>query len=397
MNLTRRLPPLRLSGWISLLLLSLSGCAIFLEPSAPRRISGPIHGGAQLILEQTAVENLPGWPADRHAEILPVFRKSCERLHRQPNVRLMDGKGFAGRVAHWRAVCAEAAGLEDVRPRDHAGARAFFEKWFIPYRATRNGESKGLFTGYYEPVLRGSRSRGGPYRFPLYRRPKSLVTADLGLFQRDLRGRRIFGKVVDGRLRPYADRASINAGALGGRGLEIVWLDDPVAVFFLHIQGSGRVVLEDGKVLRVGYDGQNGHAYRSIGRELIRSGDLAREGVTLQSIRTWVKKHPLKGRALMEKNRSYIFFREVEGDGPIGAQGVVLTALRSLAVDRRFIPLGVPLWLDTLAPVETGSWKDRRPCAVCSSPRIRAGPFGVRSGATSTGERETGPRLMRDG
>ncbi|MDP6483776.1 MAG: murein transglycosylase A [Nitrospinota bacterium] len=361
MKIIRRRSPLGPLGGIFPLLLALSGCATFPEPSAPDRISGPVHGRARLILERTAFEDLPGWRADRHAEVLPVFRKSCERLHRQPDRRPIDGKRFAGRVADWRAVCAEAAGLEDGRPGDHERARAFFEKWFIPYRAANNGESKGLFTAYYEPVLRGSRTRGGPYLHPLYNRPKDLVTVDLGQFQRDLRGRRIFGKVEDGRLRPYDDRAAINTGALEGRGLEIVWVDDPVAAFFLHVQGSGRVILEDGTLLRIGYDGQNGHAYRSIGRELIRTGALAREGVTLQSIRAWVKDHPKKGRALLETNRSYIFFREIEGDGPIGAQGVALTALRSLAVDRRFIPLGVPIWLDTHAPAESRSWRDRRP------------------------------------
>ena len=251
MKMTRRRSPLGPLGGFFPLLLALSGCATFPEPSAPDRISGPVHGRARLILERTAFEDLPGWRADRHAEVLPVFRKSCERLHRQPDRRPIDGKRFAGRVADWRAVCAEAAGLEDGRPGDHERARAFFEKWFIPYRAANNGESKGLFTAYYEPVLRGSRTRGGPYLHPLYNRPKDLVTADLGQFQRGLRGRRIFGKVEDGRLRPYDDRAAINTGALEGRGLEIVWVDDPVAAFFLHVQGSGRVILEDGTLLRI--------------------------------------------------------------------------------------------------------------------------------------------------
>ncbi len=332
----------RLFAGLILLAIGAAGCGFLLEPFAPKR--------DRLVLENLSFADLPGWKEDNLAEALPAFRKSCDRLEWQPDERPLGGKDFAGRVADWRGICAAAAKLVEIGPLNEDAARGFFEKWFRPFRATNNGESKGLFTGYYEPVLRGSRTRREPYTVPIYRRPKDLVTVDLGLFRKGLRGRRIIGKVEDGELRPYDDRAAINAGALQGQGLEIVWVDDSAAAFFLHIQGSGRVILDDGKIIRIGYAAQNGHVYRSIGRELIRRGTLAREDVSLQSIRAWMREHPREAQALMEKNPSYIFFREFEGDGPMGAQGAALTPLRSLAVDRRFLPLGVPVWVDTTAP-----------------------------------------------
>jgi len=306
----------------------------------------------KLILEEWTFAHLPGWREDDQADVLTAFLKSCDLIRTQRDGRLFGGKHVAGKVDDWRALCAEAARVQEVEPRNEVTARAFFEKWFSPFRATNNGDPKGLFTGYYEPILRGSRTRSETYNFPLYRRPKSLVTVDLGLFYEDLRGRRIIGKVHEGTLKPFDDRASINAGALDGQDLEIVWVNDPVDAFFLHIQGSGLVILDDGSVLRLGYAAQNGRAYRSVGRELISRQVLKREEVSLESIQAWMRANPRQGQALMEENPSYIFFREIDGEGPIGAQGVALTALRSLAVDRRFIPLGVPIWLNTTVPSE---------------------------------------------
>jgi membrane-bound lytic murein transglycosylase A len=332
-------PFLRLIASLALLALAISGCGTIREFLSPER--------DRLVLEESEFTALPGWGKNNMAGALPAFRKSCERLQGLPGNRKLGGRVVGGRVADWRAVCTAATELKDTGADD---TRHFFETWFEPFRATNNGEPMGLFTGYYEPVLRGSRRRNGPFTVPLYRRPTDLVTADLGLFHKRLEGRRIVGKVGNGELRPYPNRAAINAGALEGRGLEIAWVKDAAAAFFLHIQGSGQIVLKDGSIMRVGYAAQNGRVYHSIGRELIRRGILPREAVSLQSIRAWMKDNPGEARGLMEKNPSYIFFREIEGDGPIGAQGAVLTPLRSLAVDRRFIPLGVPLWVNTATP-----------------------------------------------
>jgi membrane-bound lytic murein transglycosylase A len=169
---------------------------------------------------------------------------------------------------------------------------------------------------------------------------------ELGRFRPAWRGERIAGRVVDGSLAPYASRAEIERGALDPMHLEILWVDDPVAAFFLQVQGSGRAALPDGSTVRLGYDGQNGQTYVAIGRLLVARGALPLDAVSLQSISAWIKAHPEEGAKLMDENPSYVFFKELDGDGPLGAEGVVLTPGRSLAVDRNFVPLGAPLFVD---------------------------------------------------
>ncbi len=247
-------------------------------------------------------------------------------------------------------------GVRSVRQRRDAedtgtAARAFFETWFDPFLADDNDNAEGLFTGYYEAELHGSRTRREAYQTPIYARPKDMVTADLGLFREEWKGKTLVGRVVDGRLRPFPSRAEIEAGALAGEDLEILWVDDPVDAFFLHIQGSGRVVMNDGEIVRLGYAAQNGHSYVAIGRELIERGAISRERMSMQAIRGWLEDHSDEAPQLMASNPSFVFFRELKGPGPIGAQGVPLTPGRSLAVDRKYIPLGVPLWLDTTDPL----------------------------------------------
>lgn len=312
---------------VVLAILLLAGCAPKASPD-------------RLTLEPVRFGDLRGWQADDLSAALSAFARSCAVLTKKSDETQL---GIAGRVADWRAPCAEAAALD--HPGD-ATARHFFETWFSPWRAANNGRTEGLFTGYYEAELRGARQRSGAYATPLLRRPGDLVMVELGLFRPSLRGERIAGRVVDGRLKPYESRAEIDEGALAHQHLAFLWVDDPVDAFFLHIQGSGRVRLSDGTTLRVGYDGQNGWPYVPVGRLLIERGALTKDEVSMQSIRAWIRAHPEEGKALMDQNPSYVFFREVGGDGPLGSEGVVLTASRSLAVDRDFVPLGVPLWLD---------------------------------------------------
>ena len=311
----------------------------------------------RLVLERVDFASLPGWTAGRQAGALEAFKRSCARLEELSGERSLGAGGIAGAGADWRRPCAAAG----QRPAGNdAVARAFFETWFTPLAARNNDRWEGLFTGYFEPELRGSLSQGGPYRVPLYARPPDLVTVDLGRFRDHLEGRQIAGRVVDGHLRPFETRAEIDRGALAGKARVLAWVDDPVAAFFLHVQGSGRVVLDDGRVLRVGYAGQNGHVYVPIGAELVRLGALEPEEVSLQTIRAWLEQNPDKAAAVMAKNPSFIFFREGEGEEPIGAEGVPLTPGRSLAVDRRYIPLGVPVWLDVMAPAADPAQPDRR-------------------------------------
>jgi len=301
-------------------------------------------------LRPAAFEDMPGWRADRHGEALRAFLRSCDKLLRRHNDASLGG-AVPGTVGAWRDVC-EAAGAHDIR--DHPAARRFFEDWFRPYAAGNRDQEAGLFTGYYEPELRGAQTPGGAYTIALYRRPGDLVTVSLGRFRDALKGERIAGRVVDGALVPYPDRGAIDAGALAGQALELVWVDSAVDAFFLHIQGSGRVRFADGGTRRIAYAAANGQPYLAIGRSLVANGALAREDVTMQSIRAWLESHPEQAPALMRENKSFIFFRWLGGAaadlGPQGAQGVALLAGRSLAVDRRFIPLGIPLWLEVRAP-----------------------------------------------
>jgi membrane-bound lytic murein transglycosylase A len=199
---------------------------------------------------------------------------------------------------------------------------------------------------------------------PLYRPPADLVRIDLGRFNPELAGYAIYGRIAEREFVPYYSRRDIDSGALAGRGLELLWVDDPIDKFFLQVQGSGQVRLNDGSLIRVGYAGQNGQPYRAIGRDLIEMGVLTREQVTMPAIRAWLEAHPADAPQIMERNRSYIFFEErpelAPDEGPLGAQGVSLTAGRSLAVDPRYIPFGVPVWLETTAPWPEGDGPLRR-------------------------------------
>ncbi|MSO89652.1 MAG: murein transglycosylase [Rhodospirillaceae bacterium] len=305
--------------------------------------SPPVKPADSLTLTPTEFGALSGWERDDHQAALAAFRRSCARLLRLADDRPMEPDRAFGLAGDWKPACTAAATAAD--------ARGFFERWFRPYKAGNNQASAGLFTGYYEPELRGSHRPGGRFTVPLYRRPPDLVTVDLGLFKEEWRGQRLGGRVVSGALRPYANRAEIDAGAITGRNLEMLWVDDAVDAFFLHIQGSGRVVLEDGSVVRVGFDSANGQPYYAIGRELVSRGVPASD-VSMQSIRAWLAAHPDEAAAVMAKNPSYVFFRALDGDGPLGAEGTVLTPGRSLAVDRAFLTLGLPVWLDTEDPLD---------------------------------------------
>jgi membrane-bound lytic murein transglycosylase A len=297
-----------------------------------------------LVLQRAGFGDLPGWRDDDLAAALPALLKSCHAIAGRKDDQAL---GLDMVAADWRAVCARAGG---IAPEE---ARGFFEASFVPFRATNNGTTEGLFTGYYEAELKGAHQADAAYATPLYRRPPDLVQVDLGEFRPGLKGERIAGKVANGRLVPYADRTAIEAGALAGQGLELAWVDDPVDAFFLAVQGSGRVIFADGSVMRVGYDGQNGWPYVTIGRVLADQG-VPKDEITMPFLRHWIAEHGADGKALMDKNPSYVFFKELKGDGPIGAEGVALTPGRSAAIDHGFLALGAPVWIDTSDPVETG-------------------------------------------
>jgi membrane-bound lytic murein transglycosylase A len=330
----------------------LAGCAR--EPAAPP--SPPAPPEPRLELAPVPFERLSGWHADDPRAALDAFRISCTRLSRQDDGTPMGPDPAYGVVGDWRPACDAAELSTYTGSAEHA--RAFFEDWFFPHLVSDGGDPEGLFTGYYEPQLFGSLRYGGRYTVPLHLAPGDLLRIDLGRFNPELAGYSIAGRIEGNQFVPYYSRGEIENGALGGRGLELLWVDDRVDKFFLQIQGSGQVVLEDGRLIRVGYAAQNGHPYRAIGRDLIEIGALSPEGVSMQSIRAWLEANPGAAQAIMDRNRSYVFFQENSDlgpdDGPIGAQGVPLTAGRSLAVDLRFIPLGTPVWLDSTAPFPDG-------------------------------------------
>lgn len=305
-----------------------------------------------LTLEKADFASLPGWDKEDFTGFFPALLKSCEKINRLPETRGMGGIGLAGTAGDWQPLCAAAMAL----PPDTDIRRQFFEKNFTPFQILNNEQKTGLFTGYYEASLKGSRENKPPFLTPLYLRPPELVMVDLGRFRDELKGQRIAGKVEGGNLLPYPDRTNIESGALADRELELVWVDSDIDAFFLHIQGSGLVEMADGSELRVGYAAQNGHPYFAIGRDLIEKGYVPREEMSMQAIRTWLEENPDKATELMQKNASFVFFRELETGGPIGAQGVELTPERSLAVDRKWLPLGVPLWLATeVAPASSSA------------------------------------------
>ena len=337
------------AGRPRLLTLRLGGLLLGLASCAP---TPPVPPTPTLTLAPVGFDRLEGWGADDPSDTLVAFRRSCSVLRSHGPGEPMAPDPAFGQVGDWLPACAAADAPASLASA--ASARGFFESWFQPWQVSDQGNPVGLFTGYYEPVLYGSRHPDAHYSVPLHAPPADLLRIDLGRFNPDLTGYAIWGRVADGAFVPYYTRAEIDDGALAGRNLELVWVDDPIAAFFLQIQGSGQVRLDDGSVVRVGYAGQNGRPYRAIGRDLIEMGALSRGQVSLQTIRAWLSAHPADAATLMERNPSYIFFQEhpelTADEGPLGTEGVPLTAGRSLAVDPRFLPLGAPVWLDASAP-----------------------------------------------
>jgi membrane-bound lytic murein transglycosylase A len=304
---------------------------------------------AKLALAQAGFADLAGWADDDVGAAVPALLKSCNRIEKLAPDAALDPEGVMGRAGDWGAPCAAAVRLP---ANDSASARRFFESEFRVWRALDAAGSSGFATGYYEAELKGARQPDARYRFPIYRPPADLVAVDLGAFRPDWRGQTLAGRLEKNRLVPHYDRATIETGALAGKGLEILWVDDAQDAFFLHVQGSGRVTMKEGNTVRLGFAARNGHAYTAIGRVLVERGVMPLEDVTLQAIRAWIAANPAEGTALMRRNRSYIFFREIEGEGPLGAEGVALTPERSLAVDPAFVPFGLPLYLATRDPLD---------------------------------------------
>jgi membrane-bound lytic murein transglycosylase A len=292
---------------------------------------------------------IAGWSDDDHAASFETFRTSC---------RAILARKKPAREGHWidvalAGICREALALGGANA---AKAREFFEIRFRPFRLARLGESEGFLTGYYEPIVEGSRVPTQDFKVPMYRRPQDMIV--LGRHRpgasRILSNRGPVWRRAGKQLVPYFDRAEIDNGALDGKGLEICWLKDPIDAFFIHIQGSARVRLEDGTLLRLNYAAHNGQPYTPVGAILIQDGEVERADMSMERIRQWMRANPDKAQELRQKNRSFIFFRVAglaDHEEAIGAQGVPLTAWRSIAVDRRLHAYGTPLWIDAELPL----------------------------------------------
>jgi membrane-bound lytic murein transglycosylase A len=298
--------------------------------------------------------DIPGWNDDDHLAAYKAFRTSCQSISAQPTPPA-DPKALGSSL---RAPCraAKAAHISDA-----AKARAFFEENFLPLRISRLGEGQGFVTGYYEPVLDGSRTKTDVYTVPVYRRPSNLFVrgkkqSDHGLPNKG----EVFRKIGRRKLVPYYDRGEIEDGAIAGRGLEICWLKSQTDLLFAQIQGSARIHLEDGLTIRINYDAHNGYPYTAVGRILIDRGIIPKEQMSMQRIREWMDQNPDGAKELRRQNRSYVFFREVQlsdKDEAVGAQGVPLTPGRSIAVDKALHVYGTPFFIEGDLPIESAQSK----------------------------------------
>jgi membrane-bound lytic murein transglycosylase A len=281
---------------------------------------------------ETEFSALPGWSAASLEPSLRAFLGGCPR---------------PGALA---TACVIA---RTVPPGDEAAARQFFEETFAPYAlVSSENTDTGLITGYYEPVIDGSRTRTATHRYPVFGVPDDLVVVDLAAVNPDVRNLRLRGRLDGRRLVPYASRAEIDAKGPEFRAPILAWVADPVELFFLQIQGSGQVRLENGERMRLGYAEQNGHPFRSLGRYLVERGELLLEQASMQGIKAWATANPAKLQEALNQNPSYVFFREMAPSGaPVGALGVPLSPGYSIAVDRRFVPLGSPVYLATTYPL----------------------------------------------
>jgi membrane-bound lytic murein transglycosylase A len=327
------------------LLFTLTACQV-----APPKPVAPPTAPVQPQFTAVTFAELPGWNDDRVQDAWPALRMSCKALVQRVRTQTT-----------WQGPCAAS---EEIAESDAAAVRLFFERNFTPYRVSQSdGISEGLITGYYEPLLSGSRIASAAFPAPLYAPPDDLLIVELADLYPELKGKRVRARLDGRRVVPYWTRAEIDAGKARTDGKVLVNVSNPVDAFFLQIQGSGRVQLAEGGVMRVGYADQNGQPFRSVARVLIDRGELTLGEASMQGIREWGRRNPDKLPALLDENPSYVFFREVPPfapgtleariDGPIGALGVPLLAQRAIAIDPRAIPLGAPVFLATTEPLSS--------------------------------------------
>lgn len=340
--------------------LILCGLAYWLFFKAPKQAvpTEPIKSVQRIHLHRDSFKNLPGWLNARdQKQSFSAFQISCHTLLRQKPENNAGSQMLPLKVKDWYPACQAASALSD-KSISNKKAKAFFEQWFSPvmlYDETTSNKQplEGLFTGYYMPFLHGSLVKTTQYTIPIYGVPNNLVTVDLGQFDSQWTNKRLVGRVKKNQLIPFYTRAQIDRGALKDHAPVIVWTNSMMDRLNLEIQGSGVVQLPNDEKLYLGYATGNGAAYTPVARVLIEQGVLTRDTASMQAIRAYFESHPKKTNPIIHRNKSFVFFRVLEKQIALGAQGVGLTSGYSLAVDRQWIPMGIPIWLNTTHPDRT--------------------------------------------
>jgi membrane-bound lytic murein transglycosylase A len=313
-------------------------------------IEGPAPDHDQMTLTKAKFSELPGWADDHLAEAVPSFLRSCERLAELKDTDPVGVDGHGGLAKQWRSACAAATKL---KPGDNAAAKTFWETEFAAFTVAGKAGTAGKLTGFDVQEMHASRKQHGKFQVPILGRPADLVMIDLGKFVKDGHGRHLWGRLnKDGELEPFPTRVEIRKGALATQKLELMWADDPVDVLFAQIEGSAKAKMDDGSEVWLEFAGKNGRAYEGVGGVLKRKGELKKPGSgTMQGIRKWFVDHAARFDEIVDDDASYVFFKESKEPGAVGSQKVILTAERSMAVDRAFIAMSTPVFVDTKAPV----------------------------------------------
>ncbi|MBI2786294.1 MAG: murein transglycosylase A [Legionella longbeachae] len=299
------------------------------------------------LFKQADFSRLPGWKSADLKKSLLTFQASCRTFIKQNPEQIVGTDHIELQVKDWQPACNAALKISSDNEKE---AKLFFEEWFAPVEFTDTGEKTGLFTGYYVPSIKGSYIKSKEFSVPIYETPSDLITADLGLFFNDLKNRRIMGRLMGSKFVPYYTRAQINNGAIKNKAKVLVWINSPIDRLFLEIQGSGVIELDNGENLYVGYDSQNGAPYTAIAGVLIKKGVMTKDNASMQAIKRYLEAHPTQMNKVINKNKSFVFFRKLLAGVALGSQGVALTPGYSLAIDKQWVPMGAPLWLNTTRP-----------------------------------------------
>ncbi|MFA5959740.1 MAG: MltA domain-containing protein [Tatlockia sp.] len=302
-----------------------------------------------VVLKEKSFSELPGWKTTKVKKSLLAFQISCQTFLRQDPEQPVGSEHMNLKAKDWQPTCRAALA---INPITETAARDFFQHWFTPVEFNNNQPVRGLFTGYYMATLHGSRTKTEKYNVPVYGMPQDLYSVNLSLFDPSFKNRRFVGRIQGKQVVPYYTRAEITKGAIEKEAPVLVWVDSYVDRLFLEIQGSGTVELNDGSKIHLGYAGENGAPYTPIARVLIDQGVMTKDNASMQRIKTYLEANPEKMHKVLNENKSFVFFHYLKNDAALGSQGVALTPGYSLAIDRKWIPLGAPLWLQTTRPDE---------------------------------------------